>query len=303
MTKAPVTISYGHAICDDCTEVYSGSYVKTEDGQTGVTLTVSDDDIYDIEATGSGGNHVAFYSYPDEAGAGMGHSSTVYTKIRFRYKAGGSTMRAKILLIFSTWDPGLTEAQNVAAGNAQIVLAECAPLVWTTGVATITPGKLIDHIRLYCNNAIGHVYYEFWMIYKNDFSLPNTKYGSTFIAPGRLATNESIGAEGDEIQNLGTKSAILDVSCDLDIGTWTRTGDTMRGQIFLEIQHKSATEPFQWLDTGEHVCQFKALLDSPEWQNNASEGEAAHVLHIVFREFRQSPANSETVEERFGLAL
>lgn len=291
MTKAPPTISYGHGFCDDCGEWYSLLYVKTEDGQSLAAIIVANDDIYDIEATASIGNHVGYYSYPDEGGANnLSLGSTTYTKIRYRFKCGNANVKAKIVLVFSD-------------ASTQTILAETNSQVFLTGVVTITAGKTIDHIRLYCNTATGHVYYDFAMIYKGDFTIPNTKYGQSFIAPGRLATNEAPGALGDEIQNLGNKSAIVDMSCDLDIGTWTRANDTMRGQVFLDIVHNSPTEPFQWLDLGDQVAQFKVLLDAPEWQNNASEGEAASVLHIVFHEYRKAPANSETVNERFGLDL
>ena len=278
--------------------------MKTQDGQTLADIVVTEDDIYDIECTNSINNKIGFYSYYDEAGASnIGLSSTAYPKIRYRYKTSSSSIKAKILIVFDSWNPGLTEAQNIAAGNAQLILDNTSSTTWKTGVATITAGKTIDHVRLYANSAVGHVYYDFWMIYKGDFSLPNTKYGESFKPPVRLAPNESPGALGDEIQNLGNKSAIVDLGCDLDMGTWLRAGDTLRGQVFLDIAHNSPTESFQWIDLGDLVCQFKVIMSEPEWQNNASENEANASVHVVFYEYRRAPANSETVVERFGLDL
>ncbi len=219
------------------------------------------------------------------------------------FKVGVAQMRAKIVIVFSTWNPALSEADNLAAGNGQLILNDGVSLTWKSAAVALNAGKLIDHIRLYCNNAVGHVYFDFVLIYKGDFTLPNTKYGLSFKPPCRVAENEAPGASGDELQNLGSKSAIVDIGCDLDMGTWIVGSDTMPGQVFLDIAHNSATEDFQWIDLGPLVAQFKVLMREPEWQNVAGESEANSMLHLVFLEYRRSPANNETVVERFGLDL
>ncbi len=291
MTKASPTISYGHGACDDCGEFYSASYVKTQDGQTLAAIVVTEDDIYDIEATGTGGNAVGYYSYPSElGGTNLSLSSLVYTKIRYRYKTSDLNVKAKIVLVFSD-------------ATTQTILDNASSVTWVTGVLTITTSKTIDHIRLYCNAAVGHVYYDFWMIYKADFTIPNTKFGQSLTCAGRLGMNDVIGAHGDEVQNLGTHNAMVTMQCDLDIGTWTRAGDVLRGAVFLDIIHNAPTEPFQWLDTGDQVAQFKVYLDAPVFENEASESEAFSRLQLVFHEYRKSPANSESADERFGLTL
>jgi hypothetical protein len=262
--------------------------VKTQDGQTLSAIAVVLDDIYDIEATASTGNKVGYYSYPDEGGANnLALSSTAFTKIRYRFHCGSGSVKAKIVLVFSD-------------ATTQTILAETNSLLWKTGVVSITTAKTIDHIRLYCNAATGHVYYDFVLIYKDDFTIPNTAHAENFKPQGRYGQLEVLGAQGDTNQNLGTHSAIVDMHCVLDVGNWLRAGDTLPGQVFLDIVHNSVLEPFQWLSLGAQVAQFKVILDMPDFQYATQESKATHTLNLTFREYRRAPANVEGYDERWG---
>lgn len=250
-------------------------------------IVVTYDDVFDILATAIGATPEGYYRNHTP----LALSAVAYTKVKIRYKISGAGAKAHLRIRYS-------------GGSTTDILAAGTSATWTVVTVTPTTGLgTIDYIEVGVIDATGHLYVDFALVYKDDFSLPNTKYGQVMHAPGRYGVNETIGALGDEIQNLGNKSAILDLSCDLDIGTWTRAGDVMNGQVFLDIIHNSPSEPFQWLDTGDMVCQFKVQLDTPEFQNEVSESEANHRLHLVLHEFRRSPANGETVIERFGLNI
>jgi len=101
--------------------------VETEDGNT-AALTVVDGDIFKIEVTASVGNKVAYYSYPDEGGApDIDILSTTYPKALFRYKTSSTSIKAKIVLVFSS--------------GTQTILDETSSTSWTTGTANITTAK------------------------------------------------------------------------------------------------------------------------------------------------------------------
>lgn len=104
------------------------------------------------------------------------------------------------------------------------------------------------------------------------------------------------GRSGDITQLHGTKSVKVHCEGDLDVGDWTRTGDTINGEVFLDIWHNSITEPWQWLDTGYH--QFKVTMNTPIFRY-----EHNHTVEIDFDEYRLSSADGETYIERLGINL
>ena len=294
MTKPSIT--YGHGWLDDCNKLTGLTYGDWTETDTGGLLSsaVAYDDYFIL--TRSAGATEAYLSYPDEAGANnLSLSSTTYTKFFYRYLTSGST-KAKIVLVFSD-------------ASTQTILAESSASPYTCASVTITTGKTIDHVRLYANTGAGTAQYDFALICKGIFTFPNTLYGKRFIPAPRNAIIEIPSRVGDVIQHLGAKSARFEVSCNLDRGTWTRTGDTVKGQVFDDIIHNSYTEAFQWLTTGmgttiaEHFYQrqFKVVLDGePVFR----EEDNKHILDLVFREYRRSSGSSdESYVSRFGLNL
>ena len=302
MTKP--TITYGHGFLTDCNN--ATGWVETEDGNV-ASLTVDHDDWFHIYVTSSGGNKVYYISYPDEAGAtNLSLSSTVYTKIFFRYVTGSATViKAKIVLVFSD-------------ATTQTVLAETnTGDHFLTGSTTITSGKIIDHIRLYANGATGNVWYDFALICKDIFTFPNTQYGTEFTPPPRYAMIPIPSRIVDITQNLGSESATFTTSSNLDIGRLsttpgTCTGDDwkrpqgidseyqtdyVKGEVFLDIAHNTVTEPFQWLNTGKQ--QFKVTLDTLRFPEHSD----SHTLDLTFKEYSRSSKSNGSYVERFGLNL
>jgi hypothetical protein len=269
-----------------------------------LSSAVSVDDYFVL--TRGAGAPEAYLSYPDEGGAdNLSLSPATYTKLFWRYKSS-SGAEAKIVLVDS-------------GGHTQTILAESSSTLFTVGYDTIDFGDadLLDHIRFYANTAAGTVTYDFGLVCKDIFTLPNTQHGLDFTPSPRYAQIEIPSRISDITQNLGSKSATVQASCNLDIGKlpttaaavvasdWLRpqgtdtkdTNEVMKGQVFVDIAHNSNTEPFQWLDTGEQ--QFKVTLEEPVFRHQANE----HVLDLVFREYSRSSKSNETYVERFGLNL
>jgi hypothetical protein len=284
MTKANVTISYGHGKLYDGKESETSLFSKIEDGQTLAALVSYKDDAFDIEATNSGGNKVGYYRNT----ANLGLSSTAYTKIRGRYKCSNGSVKAKVVIEFGD-------------ASGQIVLAAVNSTTWKVFSAAITTGLTIDHIWLECNEAVGHVYYDFIMIYKGDFTLPNTRFSRHFEVPMRNPKQDPPGMFGAITQNLGSELASVEILADLDQGTWTRTADTMPGQVFLDIAQGSDDEDWQWIDMGDLVAQFRVTMDKPDWQYSADGSEARHALSLKFTEYTRMDLAGWTEVERFAL--
>jgi hypothetical protein len=282
-----VKMTYGHGWVTDCDDTTgpSGTWTKTEDGQTLAALAVLNDDVFDIEATGSAGNKIGKYENPTN----MALSSDVYTKCLFRYKCSSGSMLAKIVLTFSD-------------ATTQTVLAAISETTWHKGSVTITAGKTIDHVGLFCNGDVGHVYYDFVLICQNEFEFPNAS-AHNFRANPRNAALVPPGKVGDHNQNLGCEPAMVTFTCDLSVGTntltWKRTlpVDTIDGEVFMDMSHNAKSEPFQWLEMDDK--QFKVVLDDMEFQ--MIEGKLQVVLTL--REYSRGNANDETYDERWGINL
>ena len=282
MTKPSIT--YGHGFFSDCN---SGSgWTETEDGNVGST-TILEKDLFNMYITESGGNKVYYLYYAD-----LDLSPSVYTKIFWRYKTSSDSIKAKIDIQF--------------ASGYQTVLAESSSSTYySVGSATIETTKgNINYVKLYANQATGTVYYDFVLICKGVFTLPNTLFGKRFMPETRNVYIDIPSRSGDITQHLGTKLAKLELSCNLDRGNWKRSGDYVNGQVFEDIWHNAKTEPWQWLTTGmgttidEHFYQrqFKATMDEPVFSEDGKE----HRLDLTFHEYRRSSATNETSVERFG---
>lgn len=284
MTTVKPTISYGHAWLDDCTEDTVGDWASVEDGQTLEDLVVLKDDVFDAEASASIGNKKGYW---DTNVSNL--NSTAYAKFRWRVKCSNASIKVGITLVFDD-------------ATVQNILADVNTTVWKAGSGNIIAGKTIIHVRFWVDAAIGHVYIDFMMVYKGDFTIPNTADGFLFTPSGRYGLLEPPGMIGAQSQPLGNELATVSMHCNLDLGTWTRAGDTVLGEVFIDIEHNCLTEPWQWLTFGHNGIQFKATLLTPQFTDEGHEAEVKHLLELQLREFRRSDASGETYTERFGLS-
>lgn len=280
-----VTISYGYknGFMDDCDD--TSGWTKTDNGNTS-TFTIDNDDYFKLDVTVSGGNEET--KVVNDTNIGV--STTVYTQIRCRYKCSNANIKAKII------------AEYTGAEGTKVVLADISSTTWTVVTVTLDSAKTLDHIQLYADHAVGTVYYDFILVYKGDFTLPNTAGGMN-LDPLPVYSYISIPSRTTDItQNLGSECAVINLlGCDLDQGTWKRTtpADTIDGEVFLEIAHNSGSEPWQWLETGSH--KFKVTVHPRFYWRNNGDGSTSRLLDLVFREYSLGDKGDETHVERFGI--
>lgn len=281
------TISYGIGFLEDCTVATASTYDKTESNMTMAAIVVTNDDVFDMLGTATGGSPYGYWKNH----TALGLSTTVYTKIRIRYKTSGAGMHARFMVDYG------------GGGGSEYILTSGSSSTWKTITLTLTTAKTLDYFEMWVMDATGHLYVDFIQIYKGDFALPNTRYGQSLILPGRYGKLNPVGMAGQYTQNLGTDLAEFQCICDLDIGNWKRAGDVIDGEVFADILHNILFADWVWLDTGDDVAQFKASLDKPEFHRVTQESLSQRELHLLFFEYRRSSADAETYVERWGLNL
>lgn len=279
MAKENVKISYGHGRLYDGKESELSLFTKVENGQTLAALASVKDDVFDIEATVSVGSKVGYYYNT----ANLGLSTTSFKKIRVRYKCSNGSVMAGVMVVFSD-------------AVTQVILNNTNSTTWKVISATLTTGKTLDHIELFCNEAVGHVYYDFALVYKDDFTLPNTRFSRRFSVPMRNARQQPPSMFGAVSQQLGSELAIVELQVDLDNGTWTRAGDSLPGQVFLDIAQNADVEDWQWLDLGDMVAQFRVMMDEPAWDYTVE-----HKLDLKLTEYTRMDLADMTEIERWAL--
>lgn len=247
-------------------------------------IVVTNDDVFDIQGTATGGGPYGFW----KNNTPLGLSTTVYTKARIRYKIAGAGAAAQFRV---DWNGG---------GHQDLLLAGSSQ-TWKTFDIALTAAQTLDYLEMWITTASGHLYVDFIMFYKGDFSIPNTVHGMNFRPYARYVRPVPPGMAGAETENLGSELAEVTMHSDLDIGNWLRAADVLPGQVFVDIAHNSKTEDFQWLTLGDLYVAFKATLDKPDFQEQSSQSAAAKTLMLTLYEYRRGPANDETYAERYGL--
>jgi len=362
MTHTQPTVSYGHGWLFDGDRT-SGD---VEGAWTGTNCTLSADEGDYFAVTYTAATAVATHA------TSLNKSTTLYPKLRCRYKCSNANVKAKIITVFSgdetgtstgsgsttsvlssdrteandTWNGYyLTFTSGVNAGlcrlisdfevsggpavgtftvaafpetytaddtftlstvaNTQTVLADTNSTTLTVASASLTASKTIDYVFMYATTAAGTVYYDFMLIYKGDFTIPNCIGGIDWMPTPRYAQLPIPGMIGAHTQNLGSDAAEWHLTGDLTNGTWTRSGgsDHLLGEVFLDIAHNSATEPWQWFDSKLGAC--KVTLDTPIFHRAATNNELDWTVSLVFREYRLSSAgcSHESYGSRFHLEM
>ena len=225
-------------------------------------------------------------------GTSIALSTTVYTKVRFRYKTTGNAT-AKIVAHFSD-------------ATTQTVLSETASSTFTTATVTLTTAKTLQYFALYqCDNT-GTVEYDFIQVYKATYILPNaTALNSNFTLNDALLDDNG---QGEITQPAGSHLREVRVTCDLKMEptavTWKRPQATTpktdynNEDVLKELWHYGGdTHLWHWFDLGDPTDQFKARL--VELQITA-DGEV-YQAEMLWREYRHG--GQETLTERFGLSL
>jgi hypothetical protein len=212
-------------------------------------------------------------------GTNLSLSTSIYTKIRFRYKCGNSSVKAKIIVTFSD-------------ASTQTVLAETNNQTFGYTSVALTAAKTVDHVTLYATTAAGTVYYDFVEIYEGDYILPNC----TKLTPPNIlrdATLKPFGMIGAHTQAGGAELKTVTMSCDLDVEgatiTWKRpqTGsptDKTNTEVFELIAHEEAKSvSWHWLNYGTGAMKARLTQFTPNFFGD-------NTLELEWTEYRLSSA-------------
>jgi hypothetical protein len=300
--------------CDAGDTFVLSKWEYTSGGATSPDIETQYDDVLKLTATAAGAGNYAFW---EQAVSGS-LSSTTYTKCLVRWKTSVAAAGIGCVVCVFMTDGTRDYVVGSGAQNFTGVTPEFSTS-YDVHAKALTTAKTIQRVEVAAYGtaaATGYVYVEFILLHEGTFTFPNCGHGLSFTPPPRYAVIPIPNRGGDVTQNLGSESAEVTCSCDLDYGClalvsgnvvddWKRPQgvadasktDSVRGQVFYQIAHKSSSEPWQWLDTGTE--QFKVTMEDPVF----GRGEGHDVLDLVFREYRKSDAVNETYVERFELNL
>jgi len=268
---------YGGDRLDNGVEGQWGNGAAAVDDAGGSTITQSlIDNILTLNCTVYVGD-----AYTNNA-TNLGLSTSLATKIRFRYRTTGNAT-AKIIVT----DDG---------AYSQTVLSETASSTWSIVTVSLTAAKTLDHIRVYLCDGTGTVEVDWLEIYAADFVLPNV-VNSPDDATSR---NVDVGIASGIVtgfQNLGASGQTFTLELDTDMETstydWTRAGDAVKGEVFYEIQQtQSIDAPWQWLDMGDF--SMRVQIDS------IRRDKKAGMMYIQGHEYSESSMD-DTYAERWNI--
>ena len=292
------SISYGIGYLDDFTALPPG-FDSSADPLTELAEEIIYDDWMRIYGVPNSANDEWRRRYTVDL-TSLALGTTLYKKWRCRYRTESVTtgLAAKILVEYTA----------ASGGGVDVLLPESfsGGSIFTVVNGTIpTSGRTIKYIYYYLDDypnviaATGqNVYYDFFMLYKDDFTLPNVAHGASFTPPPRYADQGAPSRVTDITQGMGAENASFDCSSDLDVGTWKRALDVVDAQVIYEIAHElSTTVDFVWLDTGEE--QFKATMRRPVIHRYSDR----RTLDLEFKEYSRCNASHYGYIERFGLNL
>jgi len=304
-----VKITYGHGFMHDGDSIVGWTATDSADPLTAQAFGVENRDYLKITGTcDAAADEYVVYDYD----LATNISPSTYTKYLIRWKTSHSAaaLGATANILFSD------------ASRQHLINADDIPQFstsWKVTAGTITDpggGATIDKVELNADDypdttaaGASSVYYDFILLYKDDFTLPNTAFGLGFNPfPRNISLGIPSGITGAP-QNLGGDDAEFTVGCDLDQGLWTRAGDSYAGQVFDEISHNAsapysgqlAAEPWQWLNT-ELNRQFK-VTTHPIWSWDKIGDATGTRLDVTFKEYFLGNKAEETYLERFGIVL
>ena len=288
-------ITYGHGFLDDCTDDTQSDWTQISNSWGGITFSVVDDDVFKFNCTSGDAGVQESATYENSLSVSL--STSVYTRYYVRWKTSVASQGAGLVVYAKYSD---NSVQYLVGTNTS---TPAFSTTWTVNTGTLTTGKTLTDIVIIVVEDDGSlssgtttVYVDFILIVKDRFTFPHAE-NAVFTPPPRYAQLKIPLRVGDILQMLGLDSAVFQCSCNLDVGDWKRSGDTVNGEVFMDIVHNSQTEPWQWLDT-DLGQQFKAVLDEPEWHFDGQN----HRVDLLFREFRRKSADDETYKERWGIS-
>jgi hypothetical protein len=314
------TLSYGHGWLEDfLTATVSANWhaVAGAPDLTGKTFTNLYLDRGVIACAAAASGESCFWSYYDETGASnIGKSTATYTKILIRW---GTSVTATGL----GFKVGAVFTGGTAEGDPPdqwIVGTLTTPAYsangFTTTSVTLTPGKTLDHIRLYAvsekNANSESISIDFILVYKGIFQFPQLTGGIEQDFQNNFARIQAPGRIGNITQYLGCQDSQFHIFGDIcyeDSGTYPagspswRDGSMSRtwliyGQFVRELIHTAGTDPWQWMTSD--IADCKVTVDHATISQITTNDDIFH-FDMALYEYRESGASMESYVERWEL--
>jgi hypothetical protein len=278
-------ITYSHGYCNDFTLLDGLDWTDTGGSGNTVTATFGDrGDYLDLDCSVSTGSKTYYITNHTP----IGRVTSFYPTFIYRYQTeiGNSSVKAEIVAVFSDATTQTILVNSTSSGG------------WTVGVATLTAAKTLNYIRLYCNSATGHVYYDFVLVCAGQYSLPQwnildvdipNRYSNTKIPSKLTNRNAWMGADDTKI--------ILSGDIDDQNTSWITDYGEIAG-VFYNISHNSYSEPFQWFNSDR--ASFKVQLDNVRFRED-SNGVFKYSYEVTLHEYSRANKSTEFFQERFGL--
>jgi hypothetical protein len=166
--------------------------------------------------------------------------------------------------------------------------------------ATLTTGKVLDHLEMYVTTGVGAVLYDYIRVYAGTFIFSNA-VNIKFSPPTRNAVLSVPGMIGSHKQSLGAEPASVEITVDPDFGNWKRTGDTVDGEVFADIAHglaATAYDDWEWLDWGDGQMKVYYNGQTPAYEY----GGDRKLITLKFAEYGNGKTG-ESYRTRFGFDL
>jgi len=204
---------------------------------------------------------------------------------------------------------------NFSSGTKQYLVGTLAAPAfstygWTVNTGTIdTPAgedissivfAISDSPDTLADGTTGYANFDFALLCKGTFTLPNTDYGMRWNPGTRDIYLPIPGRVTDITQRMGSESATATLGCDLLQGTWTTASyANYPGEIFDYIAHESHSEPFQWV-TGLDERSMKATIH-PTFNYEKIGDQVGRRLDLELREYSLMDKSYDTHRERWDI--
>lgn len=247
-------LTHGNGFEEPCTD--ASKYTETEDGCT-ASLEVIEGGIFDITVTQAAGNKIVYYKLTNALSGGL--SSNTYKYITFSYKTSNTSIKAKIVL--------------ETLYGSQVVLPETSSLSWTTDTVEIDANKQIQRILFYATQATGHVFYNFAIIHKGTFELPD--FDSIRFHNEKRKGVLGIPSRGGDIQqDLGLLSSDITIDGVMKAGETWGSETYPYGEYLLEAWRN---DTFCWFTCDAVKCLVIVNVVDIDQDKDSGQQRTFHV--------------------------
>jgi len=237
------------------------------------TPSILHDDIFQIEVVFDAGA-VDEWCYFEKDIPNI--SSDTYTHYVLRYKTDSASVNTKAMLVFTA--------------GSQTILPSTSSTTWKTASGTVTAGKTIDKIRFYADDVgvdgTFHVYFDFLLICKGQFTFPHIGPGGVFLDfENKLAEIPMAGRDGDVLQHLGMKSPTIVIEGNVLSGESWESVAGPHFEYLLDAFHKDV---WNWFTCDHPDLSFQVMFKRFEPVNRVTERSATLGYRVTLKVYKRS---------------